>query len=202
VIRKNKLRGKKGASMRDRLRLIVTLTLLLVSACGAATTASKPTPTSTAAITEAPAVSADAKVKARAALTAATEHYAAFLVQGQAAVGTTPYADSTAGLAAMNDSNSSASRFTAWRQSSNAEGDVSTYLNAFHKAQSDFGGQEPRVVDTWQSDMDEVQIAIVLWVKTAVSWQISEKTKADLSAAATRVTTGIQKARADIAAIS
>jgi len=64
--------------------------------------------------------------KAAQILTTATDHYAQVFAQGQQIVDTTQYSDGNAGLDALQDPNSAASKLSAWRQSSRIEQDVMT----------------------------------------------------------------------------
>jgi hypothetical protein len=140
--------------------------------------------------------------KAAAILTTATDHYAQAFAQGQAIVGTTQYADGNAGLDALQDPNSAASKFSAWRQSSKIEQDVMTYQNAFGDADSGFtAADEPASISTWRDDVGNVRADITQWVQTAVSYQISTATQADLDAAAAKVQADLKTARSDVAAV-
>lgn len=140
--------------------------------------------------------------KAAQILTAATTHYAQVFAQGQQIVGTTQYPDGDAGLAALQDPNSAASKFSAWRQSSKVEQDVNTYMDAFSQADSGFdASDEPASISTWRDDVGNVQSDIAQWVQTAVSYQIATASQTDLDAAAAKVQTDLKTAQVDITAV-
>jgi hypothetical protein len=102
----------------------------------------------------------------------------------------------------MQDPTSAASLFSAWRQSSEVEQDVNTYQDAFSQADSGFdASDEPASINTWRDDVGNVQSDISEWVQTAVSYQISTATRADLDAAAAKVQTDLKTAHADIAGV-
>lgn len=155
-----------------------------------------PSPTSSPLL---PGLSGAAKGQVRAILTSATDHYAGLLSQGKAALGTVRYANAFAGLQAMNDPTSAAAQFRDWRSSSNAEGDIETYQEAFGKADSYFtAATEPDAISTWRTDVAQAQSDLTSWINVGVSWQISEKSSNDLAVAENMVTTDLAKARADI----
>ena len=176
----------------------------------AATATSVPTqqtshPTATRQPTSAPKPTAIAKITAAqkqqvsAILTKNIQHYQQLLAQGKSVLGTTQYADANAGLAAFNDPSSAASRFRDWRQSSNAERDVS-YINAFNQADANYNADnEPAAISMWRDDMSTMQSDLANWVTTAVSWQIRDKTDADLSAAESQFNQDIKQVQSDLA---
>lgn len=140
------------------------------------------------------------KNQVRAILNASIQHYQDLLTQGKSILGTTPYADGSAGLVAMNDPNSNASKFSAWRQTSKAETDLS-FLDAFKQADAFYNADnEPGAISTWRDDMGTAQSDLAQWVSVAVDWQISAKTTNDLNAAEATFDQDIKQAQADVAA--
>jgi hypothetical protein len=147
---------------------------------------------------------APASVRNHAAmiLRTAVDHYARTFARGQAIVGTTQYPNATAGLAALENPNSAASRFAAWRKSTGIERDVSTYMNAFHKADAGFNASdEPASISQWMQDTGTLQADISHWIYVVVSYQISEASQADLDAAAATVRADVKTARHDVALV-
>ena len=153
------------------------------------------------ALPKVPIVTAAEKAKIRDVLSASVDRYARLLTLGEQALGSTQYATATAGLAAFNDPNSAASRFSDYRKKSNPESDLS-FLSAFKKADSYYtAANEPTAISTWRDDMDSASAALSEWVTVAVGWQIREHTTAQLQAAERRVNAALAKARTDIAKV-
>jgi hypothetical protein len=110
------------------------------------------------------------------------------LSQGQQIIGPVPYPNANAGLAAFNDPNSAASRFSAYRKHPDPESDES-YLAAFQRADHFFtAANEPQAIGTWRDDMGQAQSDLYRWVSDAVSWQINEISTSKLQADAAAVT--------------
>lgn len=153
------------------------------------------------ALPKVPVVSKADKAHVRRILTASVNHFAHLLVLGQQALGTTPYASATAGLAAFNDPNSAASRFRDYRSKYRAEQDLS-YLAAFKRADSYYtAANEPQAISAWQDDMTAAATALSEWVNVAVGWQIREKSNAQLNGAAGKVDAALARARRDISQV-
>jgi hypothetical protein len=153
------------------------------------------------ALPKVPVLTAADKAHVQQILTVSVDHYANLLSLGEQALGSTQYADANAGLAAFNDPNSAASRFSAYRKKSNPEGDLS-FLNAFKKADNYYtAANEPKAISTWRDDMNDVSVALNEWVNLAVGWQIREHTTLRLQAAEHKVTAALAKARLDIAKV-
>lgn len=151
------------------------------------------------ALPKVPVLTAADKAHVRQILTVSVDHYASLLSLGEQALGSTQYADANAGLAAFNDPNSAASRFSAYRKKSNPEGDLS-FLNAFKKADNYYtAANEPKAISTWRDDMNDASVALNEWVNFAVGWQIREHTTLQLQAAEHKVTAALAKARLDVA---
>jgi hypothetical protein len=92
--------------------------------------------------------------------------------------------------------------FYDWRHSTNIEQDVQTYMDAFKKADSNYNADnEPAMISDWMNDMGTAQADISVWVNVAVSWQINQKTDADLAAATAKVSKDFDTVRADLAQI-
>ncbi len=100
----------------------------------------------------------------------------------------------------MNDPNSSARKFSAWRQTSKAETDVS-YIDAFRQADALYNADnEPGAISTWSNDMSNAQSDLVQWINVAVEWQISAKTTNDLTAAEGTFDQDMKQVQIDVAA--
>lgn len=153
------------------------------------------------ALPKVPVLTAADKAHVQQILTASVDHYANLLTLGEQAVGSTQYPNANAGLAAFNDPNSAASRFSAYRKKSNPEGDLS-FLNAFKKADNYYtAANEPQAISTWRDDMNDASVALNEWVNIAVGWQIREHTTLQLQAAEHKVTAALAKARLDVAKV-
>jgi hypothetical protein len=129
-------------------------------------------------------------------------HYAALLTQGEQILGTTPYPDANAGLTAMSDPTSAASRFRDYRKDPNPESDHS-YLDAFKKADAFYNAaNEARSIGTWRDDMGRATSDLTKWVQDAATWQVSEIPTSQLQADAARVTSDLQTARNDVTRVA
>ena len=134
-------------------------------------------------------------------LTESTNHYDQLMAGGKRALGTTQYDTPQARLDAFGDPNSAASRFSAWRKSSDAERDL-TYTDVFKAADAVYNAQnEPGAISKWRSDVGTAQGRLTLWVQAADEWQIKRKTPAELAAAEQAVSDAMTKVRADIAQV-
>lgn len=185
--------------MRSRAWLIAVA--LLLAACGSATSrasTAQPKASASAAVVR---LTVEQKAQVAKALTDSANHYDQLLAGGKQALGTTQYASSDAGVAAFSDPNSAASRFSAWRTSSNAERDVS-YIEATKAAGGLYNAEnQPDALQAFQNDIGTVQSDLVLWVQAATSWQIKSKTTAELAAAEKTFADDLTKVRADIAQV-
>jgi hypothetical protein len=142
----------------------------------------------------APAATREAAYKV---LEAGISHYRDLLRRGQSIVGDEQYPDGMAGLNAMDDPTSAAARFRDYRQSPDPERDL-TYNVDFSRADSNFSpSNEPEAISNWQSHMSGAQSDLASWIGVATGFQISEKSKADLDAAAQRVQEDLSAADAD-----
>lgn len=139
---------------------------------------------------------------AAAILAKSVAHYRAMFQQGQDIIGHTQYADGFAGLAAMDDPTSAAARFRDYRQNPGPERDLSSD-DAFSRADAKFtAANEPQAISDWRDDMGTAQGDLSQWVLVAVDYQISQKSQADLDAAASKVEQDLTKADADVRAVA
>src|SRR2546428_6047710 len=147
------------------MRPVVALMAAVLVVVGCSETAQKSTaPSSTA--TPIVHITAAQKAQVQAILQAAMDHYSAEFTAGQVALSHTKNND-----------------FYPWRQSTNIEQDVKTFLDAFSKADANYtAGNEPSAMSSWRDDKYVVQADIVVWVQVAVGWQIGRKADADLAA--------------------
>lgn len=134
---------------------------------------------------------------AAAILNASIGHYRQVLAQGQAALGPTQYDNGWAGVVAIeSDPNSDAAKFKNWHNP-NPEMDLS-YQDAFGRADAHFTAEgEPPAINTWRDDISQAVTDLGQWTRVADSWQIKEKTQADLDAAAAKVTQDLDTAARD-----
>lgn len=139
---------------------------------------------------------------AAAILNQSIDHYRHVLAQGQAILGTTQYPDAVAGIAAIEgDPNSPAARFKTWHNP-NPETDFS-WQAAFKQADAHFNADnEPPSISTWRDDIAQAVTDLGEWTRVADSWQIREKTQADLNAAAAKITEDLGKAAHDAQAVA
>ncbi|MCA1695457.1 MAG: hypothetical protein LC749_12380 [Actinobacteria bacterium] len=77
------------------------------------------------------------------------------------------------------------------------------YIDKAFKSADDYytAANEPPAIGTWREDLSDAQAAIVRWINVAVGWQINNSTDHDLAVAAASVTTALDKARSDVAAV-
>lgn len=156
----------------------------------------------TLALPKVPVITASDKAKISAILITSVDHYQHLLTLGEQILGTTQYATAMAGDNAFNDPNSAASRFSSYRKNPNPENDLS-FLTAFKKADNFYtAANEPAAISTWRDDMDTVSADLNEWINVAVSWQIREKTTAQLDAGEAKVERALARARADVSAVT
>ena len=146
-------------------------------------------------------ISASQKQQVSSDLKTGLAHYVDTWHQGQQILGTTQYADGSAGLVAMEDPNSAAARFSAWRKSSGIEQDVTTYLNAFSSADAFYNSDnEPSAISSYRDDMSTLQADIATWVQDAVGWQISTIDDAKMAQDVQTINNDINQVNTDITA--
>lgn len=141
--------------------------------------------------------------KVAAILSASTDHYASLLNAGKAALGTTQYADANAGLKALNDPNSAASRLGLFRTNTCLKNDPgANVISAYQQADNLYSGTSPDALGNWNEDINNAASDICLWAGDAVSWQIKEISTTKLHADEQKVSDDLVKAHADIQALS
>jgi len=153
---------------------------------------------SPSAATAAPVVISRAQAaQVVAMLNGSIQHFRGLFAAGEQALGSVRYPDAQAGLAAMDDPNSAASRFSEWRQRSGVDRDA-TYEGVVSRAASLYaGGETDPALDTWAADMSRVMTNLHDWVETAVGWQIHERTDKDLEDAVLGFNGAISVAQVD-----
>lgn len=146
-------------------------------------------------------LTADQKQQVSADLNNGLAHYVDTWHQGEQILGTTQYADANAGLAAMDDPTSAAAKFSAWRQSSDIETDVTTYLNAFKSADAFYNADnEPQAIASYRDDLGTLQADISTWVNDAVGWQIQTTSNATMTKDVQTINSDISQVKSDIQA--
>lgn len=151
-------------------------------------TGSYPTP----AVTVAPAAVRQAAARA---LLANDAHFRQDLAQATAILlSEPPYSDANAGLAAMNDPTSAASRYRDWRKASGVETDTS-YQDAANRAGAGFtADDEPQALGDWRNKVSDAWAALLHYVQTGASYQAGERTRGDLDAERSQVTALLDEA--------
>jgi hypothetical protein len=178
--------------------LAVTASVMLAACGNTATPSTGTTPTATASVVR---LTTAQKAQVQTILSGNLTHYQGALTAGKQALGTTQYADGQAGLQAMNDPNSNASKFRDWRHSSGVEQDVS-YLDASKAVNAIYtADNQPDVLTTTEQDLSTVQADISAWVSVAVGWQIHTKTSAELASAEQTVNADVATVQKDITAL-
>lgn len=161
----------------------------------------RPTASAPAATPSSEKLSASQKQQVLSDLNSGLSYYVNTWHQGQQILGTTQYTDASAGLAAMSDPNSAASRFSAWRQSTKIEQDVSTYIDAYNKSDAFYNaGNEPQALSDYLNDMGTLQADISQWVTDAVGWQIQTTDNATMAQDVQTINTDIAQVQSDITA--
>ena len=128
---------------------------------------------------------------------ASVAHYAAELAAGKEALGSTQYPNAYAGLAALKEPNSAASKFSAFRKHSNIENDLS-YEAAFKRADHIFtAANEPQAMEAWRNAMERAWSAFIPWVNDGASWQIGSVSTSKLQADEAAIQADLARARAD-----
>ena len=146
-------------------------------------------------------LTADQKQQVSADLNNGLTHYVDTWHQGEQILGTTQYADANAGLVAMDDPNSAAAKFSAWRQSSSIEGDVTTYLTAFKSADAFYNADnEPQAISSYRDDLGTLQADISTWVNDAVGWQIQTTSSATMAKDVQTINNDINQVKSDMQA--
>jgi hypothetical protein len=142
--------------------------------------------------------SAPDKQKVAAILSASTNHYASLLSAGKVALGTTQYADANAGLKALNDPNSNASKLGSFRTNTCLKNDPgANAISAYQEADNLYSGTSPDALGNWNEDINNAASDICLWAGDAVSWQINEISTTKLHTDEENITSDLAKAQAD-----
>ncbi len=143
----------------------------------------------------------DAKQKVSAILSVSMDHYVALLSAGKMAKGSTQYSSATEGTAALSDPNSSASKISAFRNSTCLQNDMTANLSTAYRDSSNIyydAKLDSTAIDNWYSDMSEASSNICIWASDAVSWEIKGVSTAKLSTDESIVITDLAQARKDI----
>ena len=142
------------------------------------------------------------KVQVTAIITANTNHFKKLWSDGKLALGTTQYANSYEGLAAIDDPSSSASKFSQYKQTENPAND-NTMNDAFTQADKYYPDSvSDDNLNTWRIDMIQLSSDMGVWVDKATSWQISEISSNELASAESAVNSDFSKIEKDIQVIS
>lgn len=181
--------GKASSDKTKKLPKATTTTLPSVA------TTTKPSQSTTT----------ETKAKVVGILANSINHYKQLLSQGKSILGTTQYADANAGLTAMNDPNSAAVKFGAFKNGLDKGDNLNEYYNAYVQA-SDYlsskniSGFED-ILNDWNDNMGQADSDLHLWATHAVDWQISNYSNADLRRDEQKFLDDLSKASADIAKI-
>lgn len=161
------------------------------------TPTNKPKPTPTAI----PSLSVYQKTQIVTIITANTNHFKQLWSDGQTALGTTQYADAYAGLDAINDPSSNASKFSQYKQTENPANDNSMNT-ALQQADKYYPSNvSDDALNTWRLDMITLSSDMGLWVNDATSWQISEIPTSQLNNDAQTVNKDFSTVEKDVQAI-
>lgn len=166
-----------------------------------ATEKSSPTPLvpipQTPTPTEVKKVNAEDLAKAADILSANTEHYAKLFRQGKEILGTKPYPNAYAGLAALDDPSSRASKFLKFNNSMSSD---MSFGEAFKEAYAFFTvDNAPDSITKWQEDMMDVATYLSSWSQAGVSWQVDGAKAPKLHELEGKFNAAIAKAKADVA---
>lgn len=144
-----------------------------------------------------PKLTAGQRSQVRSILLESVAHYEAEFAAGKEALGSTQYPNAYAGLAALKEPNSAASKFSTFRKHSNIENDLS-YQSAFERADHIFtAANEPHAMEAWRNAMERAWSAIIPWVNDAVSWQIGSVSTSKLQSDEGAIESSLAQARAD-----
>jgi hypothetical protein len=173
-------------------------TKITAAAKSSTTTPTQNKPTSTHV------VSATDRAQLAKGLTDSTNFYQGLISQGQQILGTTPYPDAEAGLAALDDPNSMASKWSAFNQSAMSTDYFHDHATPAYNAAVDAYGSSsyPASLDDWHNDMNQAESDFHEWVQKATSWTDSEITSDQLAVYANTFQQDLVKARSDIASFN
>lgn len=144
--------------------------------------------------------------KVIATLTASTDYYSQLLATGKQTLGTTKYPNATAGLSALNDPGSAASKFGSFRTETCIKNDPSANAMNAYRSVSDLytaaKAQSPDALDNWNYDTNTAVSDICAWASVAVDWQISKVSSTQLKVAEQKVTTNLAQVHKDLTQIT
>ncbi len=165
-----------------------------------------------ATVTQAPQTVASTSVaaldaqKVVATLSASTDYYIQLLATGKEALGSTQYPNATAGLSALQDQSSAASKFSAFRTNTCIKNDPAANATDAYRTASDIfssaHAQSPSTLDDWNYDTNTTASDICAWASVAVDWQISKVSSAQLKVAEQKVVTDLSQVRKDLVQIT
>ena len=138
----------------------------------------------------------------KAFLNNGTSYYTQLFKTGQQALGTTQYADAYAGLDALNDPSSAASKWAAFNSKLVSTDYTSMATDAYNNASNlytDANVDVPPSIGDWYADINDAYSDIGAWAKDATSWQISEIGTSQLNSDAQKFQQDIAAANADVA---
>ena len=142
------------------------------------------------------------KQKVGSILTTSVDHYTQLFTAGKAMLGTTRYPNATAGLQALNDPNSTASKFASFRTDTCIKNDPGTnVINAYRDVSNLYAAahvKAPDTLDNWNIDLNNAASDICLWAGDAIKWQISEITSTRLQINEEKITNDFFHARTDV----
>lgn len=141
-----------------------------------------------------------------AAFPKVTALYTTIYQDGKTALGTTQYSDANAGLAALSNPNSAASRFSAWHRTFLAQqGSLSDQpINAYKTASDCYYNShlsEPDTIANWRDDMGSLFSDIGVWSNDGVDWQVKGKTTAQLNQDEAAIASDLATVERDLAAL-
>jgi hypothetical protein len=161
-----------------------------------------PAPTTTS-IPQPSQLAADQKINILSIASANTDHYKKLWQDGLDALGATQYPNANAGLTALEDPNSSASKFSRYQQSENPANDNSINTE-FQKADANYKdtAASDDALNNWRMDTIQLSSDSGLWVQHAVSWQISEIPTSQLNEYKQTVVKDFAQVQQDLQALS
>ena len=127
--------------------------------------------------------------------------------EGRDALGTMQYQDVYAGLDALNNPSSAASKFSAWHRTflSKQSSLIDLTVNAYKTASDCYYNSnlpEPDAIANWRDDMGNVLSDVGRWGLEAASWQIQDKvTTAQLNQDEAAIASDLATVQQDLAAL-
>lgn len=141
-----------------------------------------------------------------AAFPKVTALYTTIYQDGKTALGTTQYSNASAGLAALSNQGSAASKFSAWHRTFLAQqGSLSDQpINAYKTASDCYYNShltEPDAIANWRDDMGSLFSDIGTWGSDAVDWQVKGKTTAQLNQDEATIASDLATVQQDLASL-